>query len=164
MNRLLPVVAPLLFLALAAPEVAVSQAAGPDTTLEREIMVQDSALFAAFNRCDTLALARYFAPDLEFYHDKTGLTRGTGKNVAPIADRCRRIAAGTAPTLKRALLPEETAVYPVPGAGAMQVGRHRFTQGAFEGQPPSSAVFGFLMLWERRGSAWQLTRIFSYDH
>jgi hypothetical protein len=128
------------------------------------VLRQDSLLFAAFNVCDTLALGRFFASDLEFFHDQTGLTVGRHSNVAPIADRCRRIARGEAPPLRRDRLPEADAVYPIPGLGAMQLGRHRFTQGPFRGEPPSSAVFGFAEVWQYRDSTWQLTRVLSFAH
>lgn len=162
--RLTRVAAVFGLLALAAPTAGRAQAAGADTGLTHAILRADTLLFNAFNSCDTLALARYFADDVEFYHDKGGLTVGPAATLVNINDRCRRIAAGTAPTLTRVRLPDYDAIYPVPGFGAMQIGRHRFTNGAFGGDPAASADFGFAEVWVRRDSTWQLRRVLSYDH
>jgi len=140
------------------------QTHGSTPTLTATILEQDSLLFAAFNACDTTTIARYFSPQLEFYHDKSGLTEGAEKNVAPIAERCRRIADGSAPRLRRERLAEADEIYPIPGVGALQLGRHRFSQAALGTQGASTAVFGFVHLWRLRDSTWQLTRVFSYDH
>lgn len=136
----------------------------PDSTLAQVILRQDTLLFAAFNACDTLALARFFDPTIEFYHDKGGLTVGPRQTLAAVNERCRQVARGEASSLLRERLPAEDAIYPVPGFGAMQIGRHRFVQGAFRGQAASSAEFGFAHVWVHHDSTWQLIRVLSYDH
>jgi len=42
----------------------------------------DAGLFAAYNDCDLTSFARYIAPDIHFYHDKTGLMVGRSKLVS----------------------------------------------------------------------------------
>jgi Domain of unknown function (DUF4440) len=143
---------------------ASAQAPAADSTLARVVLREDRLLFAAFNSCDTLALARFFAVDIEFYHDKAGLTVGRQATLAAINERCRQMAQGEAPSLTRTRLLANDAVYPIPGFGAMQLGRHRFDQGAFRGQSTTSAVFGFAHVWIHRDSTWQLSRVLSYDH
>lgn len=135
----------------------------PSTGLTRIILAQDSALFAAFNACDTVALARFFAPDVEFYHDKTGLTTSRDSNVAVIAERCRRVAKGAALPMRRELVVEGTEVYPVPGYGAIQVGRHLFSE-VKPGESTPKTEFRFVHLWHQVGSGWELARIVSYGH
>ncbi len=41
--------------------------------LRHEIESADSTIFAAYNAHDADQIGRYFAPDLEFYHDTGGL-------------------------------------------------------------------------------------------
>jgi Domain of unknown function (DUF4440) len=44
--------------------------------LESAIRTLDTALFAAFNQCDLEKSASFIAEDMEFYHDKGGVTLG----------------------------------------------------------------------------------------
>ena len=136
----------------------------PEDTLTTIILRQDSLLFTAFNNCDTVAFARFLAPEVEFYHDKTGLTRGREANVALIAARCRETAAGRTPELHRDLVAGSSEVYPVPGLGAMQIGRHRFEQHQAGSPASNAAEFGFLHVWRRSVAGWELIRIMSYGH
>ena len=154
-----------LALALAASRPTASAQSPPsDSVLVRTILRQDSLLFSAFNTCDTIALAGFFTSDIEFYHDEGGLTVGRQQTLAAINDRCRQIAHGQTAPLTRERLPESDAVYPVPGFGAMQLGRHRFFRLAFRCQSATSATFGFAQVWAYRDSTWQLRRVLSYDH
>jgi hypothetical protein len=154
----------LILLAVSPVAVRLSAQQASTDSLTTIILRQDSLLFAAFNGCDTTAFARFFAPDVEFYHDKTGLTRGREANVALIAARCRDTAAGKAPRLHRTLVPGSVEVYPVPGIGAMQIGRHRFEQIQPGASAPSWAEFGFLHVWRLSSAGWELIRIMSYGH
>jgi len=42
--------------------------------LEKAIATLDAALFDAYNRCDLEKFASFLADDVEFYHDKAGVT------------------------------------------------------------------------------------------
>jgi Domain of unknown function (DUF4440) len=46
-----------------------------DDPLFQTIEALDRAVFDAFNGCELEKLGAYFAEDLEFYHDQTGLAR-----------------------------------------------------------------------------------------
>src|SRR5262245_58496677 len=80
---------PLLFLSLLSlwmvPVAAQSQrTTSSDKELFRTIASLDDALFAAYNRCDLEKFNSFFTDDLEFYHDKTGLTRSRQEVVESI--------------------------------------------------------------------------------
>ncbi len=47
----------------------------PDKELYSEIARMDSLLFDVFNKHDIARFRTFFTKDLEFYHDKSGLTR-----------------------------------------------------------------------------------------
>jgi hypothetical protein len=51
------------------------EARRPEDELFRTIASLDRAVFDAYNRCDLEKLGPFFAEDLDFYHDKGGLTR-----------------------------------------------------------------------------------------
>lgn len=124
----------------------------------QEVEAADAALFAAFNRRDAEAMGPYFSERLEFFHDRTGLT-----DKAFSMRSFRSNLARPDLRLRRELLPESVEIHPVPGLGAMHVGRHRFC--AKEGDAPEGcSVFGFSQVWEKTPAGWQLLRVLSYGH
>src|SRR6185437_7773361 len=68
---------PLLLAPLAsvAQPASAKSAAGPDA-LFQTVSALDTKLFDAYNHCDLDTLGAMVADDLEFYHDKTGLSVG----------------------------------------------------------------------------------------
>ncbi|XRD81669.1 nuclear transport factor 2 family protein [Dyella halodurans] len=122
--------------------------------LTTTIVALDSAVFDAYNRCDLEAFGRYIAPDIEFYHDKGGLTRGRAKLVESIKNAiCGK--------LRRELVAGSLEVYPVKDFGAVEIGTHRFCD-LSTGR--CDAVARFIHLWEYSNGSWQITRVISYDH
>jgi hypothetical protein len=126
--------------------------------LYAEIAALDDAVFDAFNRCSDPAQferhAAYITPELEFYHDKGGVTLGREKYMSDVRENvCGRFA--------RRLVKETLQVYPVPGYGAMETGVHRFC--AFESARCEGAG-DFLVLWRKDADGWRMTRVFSYAH
>ncbi|MFK2901029.1 nuclear transport factor 2 family protein [Dyella jejuensis] len=124
------------------------------TPLTVTIAAQDSALFNAYNHCDLVTFARYIAPDIEFYHDKGGLTLGRANMVESI----RHAICGK---LRRELMPGTLEVYPIKDYGAVEIGEHRFCE-LSTGR--CDAVGRFIHLWRYRNGSWQLSRVISYDH
>ena len=88
--------------------------------LFQTIARMDSLLFEAFNKCDTVASKDFFTRDLEFYHDKGGLTRYE-ENMRSIHKGC----LGNY-TVCRELVPGTLEVFPIKDYGAIQLGSHRF--------------------------------------
>lgn len=127
-----------------------------DTALFQEIAAMDTALFDAFNRRDQARLAAIFSKDLEFYHDKGGLSHyeQSLQNTRHLFERNK--------TLTRQLVPGTMQVYPVKDYGAIQTAEHKFCNA--ESGKEECAVFKFLHIWKRTDGAWQLTRVVSYDH
>jgi hypothetical protein len=122
--------------------------------LTAKITALDSAVFSAYNHCQLKTFARYFSPDVEFYHDKGGLTRSRAKLVESIKNNvCGK--------LTRELVPGTLEVYPIKGFGAIEMGTHRFrsvSTGRYGG------IARFIQLWEYRDGNWRITRVVSYDH
>jgi Domain of unknown function (DUF4440) len=124
------------------------------TELTTTITALDGAVFAAYNRCDLDTFARYIAPDIEFYHDKGGLTRGRAKLVQSIKN-------GICGKLRRELVAGSLEVYPIKNFGAVEIGTHRFCD---LGTGRCDAVARFIHLWEYCNGSWRITRVISYDH
>jgi hypothetical protein len=135
---------------------AMAQQFPTDDQLYREILAMDSVLFTAFNNRDVAAMGEIFDKDLEFYHDKTGLT-GYDRNLELLGGL---VDNPNAPT--RTLLRESMEVYPVPGYGAIQSASHRFCH--LENGAMDCGTFKFVHIWQKKEEGWKLTRIVSFDH
>ena len=151
----------LLLALLALPAAQVPAQTGPGEQspeeLKRTLTALDAALFDSFNRCDLEKFASFFADDLEFYHDKGGLTRTRQSLVESIRNNiCNKV--------RREVVAESLEVHPIPGFGAVQMGTHSFYE---LNAPKGSAPVGlarFVHLWQQKDGAWKVTRVISYDH
>jgi ketosteroid isomerase-like protein len=148
----------LPWLCVTAVQIQAQTAKNPPAPdpLFQTVAALDTALFDAYNRCDLDKLGSMVANDLEFYHDKTGLSVGKQKFLAAIQQNiCGKV--------RRDLVPGTLEVYPINGYGAVELGTHRFhhpghddTEGVGEAK--------FVTLWRNEGGNWKITRAISYDH
>jgi ketosteroid isomerase-like protein len=158
---------PLALLALAifsscshqpAPSAPSQDEADEHSALTRTISALDSAMFAAFNAHDADRLGTWFTPDLEFYHDKTGLA-GYDSTMANF----RGLFARNADTgLRRELVPGSLEVYPLGEFGLLEVCQHRFCH--TENGKQDCGTFRNIMIWRREGDRYKVSRVISYGH
>jgi Domain of unknown function (DUF4440) len=124
--------------------------------LFQTISALDKQLFDAVDRCDMATVASFWAEDVEFYHDKDGLTVGREKIVTSIKNNlCGKV--------KRELVPGTLEVYPLNGYGAVEIGVHRFLHPWAQ----NHGVVGeakFIHVWQKKDGQWKITRVISYDH
>jgi uncharacterized protein DUF4440 len=151
------ILAGCLLITLCWNGVTVAADPPPPNPLYQKMLELDTAMFDAFNNCIDPAQLRkhatFFAKDVEFYHDNSGLMVGvdsyietTGKNV------CGKF--------RRELDLASFRVYPLPGYGAMTIGTHRFCH-----TPTTCEGAGdFTMVWREQNGQWQVTRALSYAH
>jgi Domain of unknown function (DUF4440) len=116
----------------------------------------DSVLFDAFNNRDLDKQKTIFSTEIEFYHDKGGLTYYNQliENTKRLFDQNNG--------LRRTLVPGSLEVYPIKDYGAIQIGAHRFCH--VENGKDNCGTFKFVHIWRKKDSAWRLTRVISYDH
>jgi len=126
----------------------------PDVDLPALIAKLDQRHFDAFNRCDIDALQALYAPDVEFFHDLNGRVM----NREQFLQAVRKNICGK---VERRLLPGTMEVYPMAKVGALQMGRHCFAQA---GQADCIQQGRYTILWRFDGTAWQIAKVFSYDH
>ncbi|GAA4371773.1 nuclear transport factor 2 family protein [Hymenobacter koreensis] len=167
MNRLFSLVACLaVLLVLQACATASQKPLKPGANepaavrneLYHTIARMDSLMFEAFNRQDVAKLGTFFASDVEFFHDKGGLT-----NYEQTMDGFKRLFANNQHTgLRRELVPGTLEVYPIPGYGAVETHLHKFCHK--ENGKDDCGVFKNMMIWQQRGTEWKVTRVVSYDH
>lgn len=160
-DRALPLTAGIL-LALTACSTAVPglkpEAGVVPGDLYDIVSALDAAVFDAFNNCAVPEQlekhAGYFAPDVEFYHDTGGVT-WTRKDMLA---NTQKYACGK---FRRELVPRSLKVFPIKGFGAIAEGEHRFCQ--LE-SGDCGGMADFVMLWQKHGDQWRITRVFSYGH
>ena len=122
--------------------------------LYKAIASADAAVFGASNRCDLETFGNYFTDDLEFYHDKGGLSVGKPDLIQKTRDNiCGKMV--------RELVPGSLSVYPLPGFGALEIGTHRFLH---PGEPANIGQAQFLHVWQLKDGQWRISRVISYDH
>lgn len=155
-------IAPLLFVAAAAPVTIPDQPA-----LTQAIAARDAEFFELFFQgCDPDRLATMLAPDVEMYHDKGGFVfRSSEVMVADYAKSCEARKKPDAWRSRRALVKESLSVDPVPGHGAIQAGEHLFYERKGDGQEKLVGRARFAQLWVLGpDGSWRLSRIFSFAH
>lgn len=148
------------------PQVNLTPGPKPSQELFDEIAASDSALFAAvFDSCDPGKVAELVTEDLEFYHDKWGLTATSGAQfVESIRNLCERQRQGVDFDSRRELVEGSMQVYPLNNYGAIQVGVHRF-YAVEKGKPDRLTETGkFTQVWKKEEGRWRVARILSYDH
>ena len=134
-------------------------------TLTTIIAARDAALFTTmFDRCDPAALADLVTDDLEFYHDKGGLTATRTAFVDGYAKSCEGAKAPDAYRSRRELVPGTMRVYAIPGVGAVEEGSHVFYERQGDGPEQRVGSARFSVLWRLEGDQWRLARAFSIDH
>ena len=124
--------------------------------LYNEIAKMDSILFNAFNSRDVVKFGSLFTQDLEFYHDKGGLT--TYEYTMSFMKDVAKNNNG----LRRDLVKGSLEVYPIPGYGAMEIGAHTFCH--LENGKQDCGTFKFVHVWQKKNGEWKISRVVSYGH
>jgi ketosteroid isomerase-like protein len=144
--------------AIATPALfAQSPAAPPNSRQLFEAISQlDAKTFAAFNAHDVDLLMSMFTRNVEFYHDKGGLT-----NYEQTREGFTRMFHNT-PDIRRNLVEGSLEVYPIKDFGAIEIGTHRFCHK--EDNTDDCGDFPFIMIWKKIGDTWKISRVISYGH
>ncbi|MGV3458870.1 MAG: nuclear transport factor 2 family protein [Flavobacterium sp.] len=150
------IIAILLLLAAGA-----AHAQEPETSqLYKDVVALDKAVFDAYNRCDTEAVKKYFSDDLEFYHDKGGVTLGA-ETLAEITKK--NLCSRPGWKIRRELIPSSVKVYPMDNYGVIITGEHLFYV-TENGKESLTGRALFTHLCRYRDGKWQITRVLSYSH
>lgn len=128
---------------------------------EQDVISADARYWQAFNACDFAAMEQLFTDDVEFYHDKTGLTSSR----AAVLDSLRKgPCANPQMHLRREAVEDSLRFHPLAGGYALISGKHRFY--AREGDKPErlDGQAEFTNLWQSVDGHWRMRRVFSYAH
>jgi Domain of unknown function (DUF4440) len=122
--------------------------------LNKTVAALDTAVFDSYNHCDLKKFESFFADNVEFYHDRDGVTLGKDA----LTESVRKNICGQT---TRELVSMQA--FDMKGYGALETGVHRFHH------PGHEAEIGvgegrFIHLWQYKDGAWKITRVISYDH
>jgi len=124
-----------------------------DIELYKTIVHLDAVYFEAYNTCDLKTQADLYSEDLEFFHDKGGLS--TSKS-----DLLEALEQNICGKVTRELVPESIEVYPIKDWGAVEIGLHKFHNNQ-EPEGTISKIGKFVMLWEHKNDNWKITKVIS---
>lgn len=149
----------LLSLLVTRSNMAKSQDATPkyQRTVSKElydsIAALDSIFFNAYNNCNLKILDSLISEDLEFYHDKGGLS--TSKK-----DIMKALENNICGKVTRELLKGSIEVYEIKDYGAVEMGFHGFHNNQEKESGPTH-FSKFVHTWHRVNNQWKLTRVIS---
>ncbi|SRR5258706_10909921 len=133
--------------------------------LTATILHLDSAFWKAYNNCDTANFKDFITDDVEFYHDKGGVTLDAKSLIEALN---KNICGNANSRLRREAVAGTVKVYPMQNGdqiyGAIISGEHGFyiTE---KGKPEyHSGDANFTQLWLLKNGVWKMSRILSYNH
>ena len=146
----------------AALQGASADAPGDVSAAVRE---RDAAFWKAYNACDVKAMAGFFTEDVEFYHDRGGLTLGHPALVATLRDS---LCGNPDSTLRREAVDGTVHVFPMKKNdvvyGAILSGEHVFYVKQKGKADLLDGRAKFMDLWTVKDGVWKMSRVLSYDH
>jgi hypothetical protein len=126
----------------------------------------DSLFWEAYNRCDVQKMMGYIAHDIEFYHDKGGITLGDSALGASIKnglcsnqEKYRLRRAEVSGTGKAYPMMKNDKVY-----GVLMAGKHLFYLSQNGEKEHADGLAQYADLWLLKNGEWKMSRVFSYDH
>lgn len=128
---------------------------GSHSVLEQTILKQDSLFWQAYNACDVNKMISFVTEDLEFYHDKNGLTKGLTAFKKGLSEGL----CANGPQMKRVVKEGTVEVFPLNGIGAIIRGEHYFYIG-----DKADGLAKFTHIWKFSNNEWKMSRVLSFDH
>ncbi|AXG71941.1 hypothetical protein KORDIASMS9_04199 [Kordia sp. SMS9] len=134
---------------------------GTQNTLEETILALDAQFWNVYNSCDVTNFKKFLTEDLEFYHDKGGLTETSEKLVEMMENG---LCADPNMKLRREAVKGTVNVFPLHNYGAIITGEHLFylTENGTAERLVESAKFTHV--WQNENGNWRMSRVLSYDH
>mgnify|MGYP000612992128 CR=1 FL=1 len=151
-----------MLLLLVQATTAQSQPTFPDVeTIKKEILRLDSLFWQAYNTCDVPGMAQFLSEDLEFYHDKSGLT---APKKALVAGMKTGLCGNADLHLRREAVKGTVEVFPLHNYGAILSGEHVFYVVPKGKEEYLDGIAKFTHVWRYEGGKWTMARVLSYDH
>ncbi|UYB52972.1 nuclear transport factor 2 family protein [Xanthomonas sp. AM6] len=128
---------------------------------EAAVRAADTRYWQAYNACDMGTMGELLTDDVEFYHDRTGLTATKAAVLHSLRDGP---CADPAMHLRREAVAGSVQFHPLAGGFALLSGTHRFHVQR-KGEPERlDGQAEFTNLWQSVDGQWRMRRIYSYAH
>ncbi|HEX7916395.1 DUF4440 domain-containing protein [Rudaea sp.] len=150
----------LAFFALSLATTTVC-AETPPADVEAAVRAADEAFWKTYNTCDLATAGDYLTVDIEFYHDKGGLTKSRAELVDSIK---KNICGNPDQRVRREAVAGSVQFYPMAGNRALLIGDHRFYITEPDKPEYLTGQAKFDDLWEYVDGRWRMSRVFSYSH
>lgn len=129
--------------------------------LEETILKLDTGFWKAYNTCDLDNFKTFLTDDLEFYHDKGGLTTTSSKLLDQVANG---LCGDENTRLRREAVNGSVKVYPLNNYGAIITGEHVFYLKETGKDEKQIEKAKFTHVWKLENEQWRMSRVLSYDH
>ena len=123
-----------------------------DSEIYAIIAAKDKEYFDAYNACDMEKQRSLYSEDLEFFHDKGGLSTSKQEVLSSIEKNiCGKVT--------RTLIEGSIEVYPIKDYGAIEIGYHKF----YNNQEPNakSKPSKFIIVWKNENERWYISKVIS---
>lgn len=134
-------------------------------SLAATILRKDSLFWVTYNTCDTTQFRKFFTEDVEFYHDKSGITLGLESLAAITA---KNLCGTNNFRLRREVIEGSVKVYPLYKSnvvyGVILSGEHLFYVREAGKDEKLDGQAKFSHVWLLKDTVWKMARILSYDH
>jgi hypothetical protein len=121
----------------------------------------DSLFWEAYNACDINKMQTFFTDDIEFYHDKGGLTSTREALVETIK---KGLCGNPNWHLRREAVAGTVKIFPLNNYGGLISGEHIFFITDNGNKEYLDGHSQFLQIWRLDNNEWKMSRILSYDH
>ncbi|MBL7697941.1 MAG: nuclear transport factor 2 family protein [Chitinophagaceae bacterium] len=129
------------------------------------IIQKDSLFWVAYNNCDIEAMTSVITEDVEFYHDKGGITKTRDALIKTVK---QNLCSNPNFRLRREAVPGTVQVYPMTQNdkiyGAIISGEHVFYINEAGKKEFLDGQAHFVQLWLLKEGVWAMARILSYNH
>ncbi|WP_345989802.1 nuclear transport factor 2 family protein [Chryseobacterium sp. Chry.R1] len=134
-------------------------------TLMKEGVKSDSMFWVAYNKCNVSEMMRFIPADVEFYHDKGGITKG---DEALKITFQKNLCGNKDFHLRREAIDKTVRVFPMKKDdklyGLIISGDHYFYINETGKKEFRDGLAKFTDLWILENGKWKMSRVLSYDH
>lgn len=154
-----------IFLLSSCPFFTLLMAQSEKQSLATIILSMDSLFWTAYNDCNVENMEKFFADDVEFYHDKSGLVQGRQNLISGLKNN---LCGNENFKLRREAVEENAKVFPLHNSnviyGAIISGEHLFYTIEKGREERLDGLAKYTHVWILKDNAWRMSRILSYDH
>lgn len=128
--------------------------------LKKAVLSADGIFWNAYNTCKVKSMSDYLSKDVEFYHDKHGLTSTEAELTKSIQGN---LCSGSN-RVRREVVKDSLKFYPLNNYGGILSGEHVFYVYEEGKEEHLDGIAKFTHVWKNTGDELKMTRILSYDH